>query len=238
VSEPRFTEEQFAEILRRATEMQARLPARTGGTSADEEGGGPATGMALTDIRAIAAEVGIDPELVTRAAALVAADTGARTDSGSRWVLQSSSEGSLTEEDKLRVVRAIRDAARSHGDADMAGAGMEWKSGSTEATRLIVTVEPLDGRNEVRVSVDAGPLAVLPPLVLGLTGTLISAIIVATIDPGAAAGLALLGGSTAAGVGVGRAIWHRLRRKALDRSKRILAAVTSALPILPSGDDG
>lgn len=235
MTDRRFTEEEFAEILRRATEMQARLPVRTSDAAADTEGS--STGMALSDIRAIAAEVGIDPELITRAAALVADDSGAAEGTGAKWVLSRSSEGTLTDEDKLRVVRAIRDAAGTHGDADMAGVGLEWTTGSSEAARILVTLEPLDGRNEVRVSVDAGPLAVLPPLALGLTGTLIAALVGATIEPGIAAGIALVGGSTAAGIGLGRMVWHRMRAKVVDRSKKILAAATSALPTSFSGDD-
>jgi len=169
MAEPRFTEEEFAEILRRATEMQARLPARSSDSTDVVGGAEPSnTGMSLTDIRANAAEVGIDAELVTRA------------------------------------------AAGSHGDADMSGVGMEWRTASSELSRVLVTLEPLDGRNELRVSVDAEPVAVLSQLVSLRGGGLIGGLIGTAIGVGTVGGIALLGG----------------------------AAATSALPLGSTRDDG
>jgi hypothetical protein len=229
MTEPRYTEEQFAEILRRATEMQARLPARTG--DSDGTPAGPTSGLSLSEIRHIAGEVGIDPDLVSRAAAMVAGGVDAKGGSRDRWVLTTSSPGPLSDEDKIRVVRAVRDADGSHGSADMAGAGMEWRSGASDVTKLLVTLEPLDGRNELRVSVDANATAVLshffPMMAVGLIGVAIGA----SAEAGLAAGLAIVTVSGGTGLTLGRVLWKRFRRKAMERSRRILAAASAALPI-------
>ena len=225
MTELRYTEEQFAEILRRATEMQSALPARSGAAASDAS-----TGLSLTEIRTIAGEVGIDPEYVTRAAAMIGPDAQPDRARGDRWVLSSSSAGSLSDSDRIRVVRAIRDAAEAHGIADTGGSGVEWRDGSGDATRLHVSVEPLDGRNEVRVSVNANAPAILshvfPMLATGLIGTGIGA----NMEFGLIAGLATVAASGATGLTIGQLIWRRIRRGLMQRSRRILAAVTAVLP--------
>jgi hypothetical protein len=45
---------------------------------------------------------------------------------------------------------------------------------------------------------------------------------------------ALVAGSAGTGFGTGRLLWHRARAKAVERSKRIMAAAMSALPGAPS----
>jgi hypothetical protein len=236
MTEPRYTEEQFAEILRRATEMQARLPARASRPEGSEVG--TSTGLSLSEIRHIAGEVGIDPDLVTRAAALVSDGVHVKGGRRDRWVLTTSSAGSLTDEDKIRVARAIRDAEGAHGEADMAGAGMEWRSTAGELTRLLVTLEPLDGQTELRVSVDANPAAVLSHVFPTLGGLLIGLMVGAITEPALGAGLAIVGASAGSGLAAGHLLWNRLRANAMERSRRVLAAATAVLPLpLPPGSD-
>lgn len=231
MTERRFDEDQFAEILRRAAEMQTRLP-----ESADDSGtldsatADSGAGMSLSDIRAIAAEVGIDPDLVTRAATLVTDDSGATEGLGHRWMLQHSSPGRLTGEDKLRVVRAVRNASGSHGDVDSAGVGLEWTSQFGDGAVVRVSAEPLDGQNELRVSVDASVPATASQVFPTLAGGLVGVAIGASVEPGLAAGVALVAGTGGAGFAVGRLMWKRIRATAVARSRKILAAAMSALP--------
>ena len=62
-SERRYSDEEFALILRNASALQERR----------SEGGAVVTseGLTLEEIRSIAADVGLDPEAVTTAAALL-----------------------------------------------------------------------------------------------------------------------------------------------------------------------
>jgi len=228
MAEHRFTEEQFAEILRRATEMQARLPARSGESGGKELA--PATGMSLDDIRAIAAEVGIDPDLVSRAALQVAEQPRPIEGKSDRWVLSHSSTGELSEDDRARVLRAIRDAAGAHGSAEMVGPSLEWRSSSSEASRTLVTLDPVDGRNELRVTVDASAVAVLTQLFGTFAGAFAGIIIGASIEPGLAGGIGLVGALGGSGFAVGRGVWNRLRRGIVERSQRIMSAAAAALP--------
>ncbi len=229
MTERRFDEDQFAEILRRAAEMQVRPPARKDDSGATDPGVG--TGMSLADIQAIAAEVGIDPKLVDRAAALVVDDSGATEGLGHRWVLENSMSGQLSEEDKVRLLRAIRDTTGSHGDSNVAGAGLEWRYQSGDGAMVLVTAEPFDGRTELRVSVDASVPAVGSQLFSTLAGGLAGVAIGMSGDPGTAAGIALVAAGGGLGLGVGRLVWwKRLRSNAVARSRRIFAAAMSALP--------
>jgi hypothetical protein len=228
MTDRRFTEDQFAEILRRATEMQARVPARLPGPG-EAEGAAP-EGMSLAEISAIASEVGIDPEFVHRAASLVVDDSGVEGGLAPRWVLEGSSDGQLTEEDKVRLVRAIRDATGSHGDSDMAGAGLEWKYQSGDGAVFLVTAEPFDGRTELRVSVDASVPAVGSQLFSMLAGGLLGAAIGTGLGAGLVGGIALVAGGAGMGFGVGRLMWKRIRSNVAARSRKLLAAAASALP--------
>lgn len=228
MTERRYNEEQFAEILRRATEMQARLPARTGESTAGEPK--PATGMSLAEIRAIASEVGIDPELVSRAALQVTDQPRALSGTKDKWVLSHATGGELTEDDRSRVLRAIRDASGSHGRAEMVGQSLEWYSDTSDAARVLVTLDPVDDRNELRVSVDASPVAVLSHLFPTLVGGLAAVAIGANLEPGILPGVGIVATLGGSGFAVGRQIWKRLRRGIVDRSQRILSAAVDALP--------
>lgn len=228
MTERRFDEDQFAEILRRAAEMQVRLPARTG--EAPHPDSDAVTGMSLAEIRSIAAEVGIDPELVSRAAVAVADDSQATGGLGRRWMLENSSAGQLTEEDKVRLVRAIRDATGSHGESDMAGAALEWKSQSGDGTVVLVTAEPFDGRTELRVSVDASVPAVGSHVFPAIAGAIVGVAVGGSVDPGPVGGIALLASTGGVGLGVGHLMWKRIRSNAVARSRKLLAAAASALP--------
>ena len=234
MTDPRFTDEQFAEILRKATELQARQSSRTPSAGTDLV---QASGMSLTEIQSIAGEVGIAPELVARAASLVVQDEQEPEGRGDRWLLKSSLPGTFTDEDKIRVLRAIRDASEVHGEVDMSGAGLEWKEG--DVVKTIVSVASLDEQNEVRVSVDANASAVLSQVFPTIGGFLLSAAVGASLELGLVAGLSTAAIGIGTGFTVGRTIWHQVRKKALDRSRRILAAATSALPVGTSNhDDG
>ena len=224
MSTERFSEEEFALILRRATELQARaLPAPAG-----EDRG---QGMSIGEIKAIAGEAGIDPVLVERAALAIARERAApERPLAEKFVLSDSMPGQMSEEDRVRVVQAIRAASLQHGEAEFSPTGLEWSNSSGEPTRLHVSVHSLEGRNEVTVAVDRTASAVLTHIFPTLGGFLIGVASAASIEPSAAVGIAFVVAGAGTGLGVARTIWRVNSRKIQARARGMLDAVRRALP--------
>ena len=229
MTDRRYSDEEFALILRKATELQARGP--SAGRS-----GPPALsgGMSLEEIQAIAREVGIDPALVAQAAGTVAGPGGpAEGFLTTRYVLSDSAPGGLSEEDRVRVLQAIRDAAGQHGVSEM-GAGVEWSTTEGEASQIQVSVYPLDDRREVRVSVDRNTAAVLTHVLPTLGGGFAALITGAVLEPASAwVGAALVAGGLTGGFTAGRALWTTTARRVRERAQRILGAASGALRTSP-----
>ena len=226
MSDRRYSDEEFALILRKATELQAR-GAAAGGSGPPALSGG----MSLEEIQAIAREVGIDPSLVAQAAGTVAGPGGPREGFlTTRYVLSDSAPGGLSEEDRVRVLQAIRDAAGQHGVSEMAGAGVEWSTTEGEASQIQVSVYPLDDRREVRVSVDRNTAAVLTHVLPTLGGGFAALITGAILEPASAwVGAALVAGGVTGGFTVGRTLWSATARRVRERAQRILGAASGAL---------
>ncbi|HSM06224.1 MAG TPA: hypothetical protein VK858_16510 [Longimicrobiales bacterium] len=226
MSDRRYSDEEFGLILRKATELQA-LGAVSRGSGPPAPGGG----MSLEEIQAIAREVGIDPALVAQAAGLVAGPGGpAEGFLTLRYALADSVPGALSEEDKVRVLQAIREAAGQHGVSELAGSGVEWSTPEGEGSQIQVSVYPLDDRREVRVSVDRGTAAVLSHLLPTLGGAFAAMITASVLEPASAwVGAALVAGGMGGGFTLGRALWTTTGRRVRERAQRILGAAGGAL---------
>ena len=145
-------------------------------------------------------------------------------------VLQRHPPGGLTDEDKVRLLQAIRDATAMHGTANVSNTGLEWTSPRSETTQYNVSVHNLDGRNEVRVGVDRSVAAVLSHFFPTMGGFLTGVAISASIEPTAAVGLAIIGLTGATGFTAGRTLWHVLSRKARAKAEKVLRMAVAALP--------
>lgn len=235
--ERRYSEEEFAEILRRASELQARP--RDAGTDDDEAGAGALQrprGMSLDEIASIAREVGIEPDLVRQAAAAVATrEVFVEGLSPDRFVLKRSIPGELNRDDLARVLTSVRDVAGVHGETTTTVSGVEWK-GNGEVIGTVVSADTLDGKTEFRVAVDANSAKVLSHLLPGLAGTFGAAIIGAAVEPGLAGGIAVMAGGIATGLGTGRLIWNRVLARARGNAERLFRAGVGALPGHSSGE--
>lgn len=230
MTERRFSEEEFALVLRRATELQTRGPGQ--GQAVER-----AEGLTLDEMKAIAAEVGISPELVEQAAGALRRGGVAPADPRAvKFVLSASAPGRLSDEDRTRILQAIRDAALHHGEARETTGGVEWSSDRGETTRVNVNVYTLEGRNEVRVAVDRTASAILTHLFPGLGGFLSGVAIAASLEPSALVGVSIIAGTWTVGMGVARAIWHVNSRRIRERARTILEAATAALPASPRED--
>jgi hypothetical protein len=226
VTERRFSEDDFAAVLQKATELQSRALVRT--DSADAE-----AGMSLEEVKAIAAEVGINPDLVERAAGLIEQDrAGAKGALAANYLLSDAVPGdALGDEDRVRILQAIQDAAQHHGKVELGGPGLEWNSARGEPTQINVSVQSLDGKNHVRVSVDRSGSAVLTHVFPTLGGFFTAMITGAILEPESAIAIvSLIAGGVTAGFTVARTIWTVNSRKLRAKTMRILRGAVAALP--------
>lgn len=214
----RYTDEEFALILRKAFELQERPGAAT-----------PPDGLALSDIQAIAREVGLDPALVERAAALVGtASEGplARLCGGPvKYQLTYSAEHEVPRDELARLVDVIRQVTGHHGTADEVLGALEWKTVG-ELSQTHVTVRPRDGRTAVHVSTDRSGAAILTIFLPGTAWFIAMGITGAALDPqGAAAVFLLMGGALAGWLATIRTMW----RSGSNRYRAKLRALMAAL---------
>ncbi len=144
MSERRYTDEEVARLLQRASDL-------------DRESGGRALarGLSLGELREVAAEAGIDPDMVTQAAAEL--DHRARPDPG-RLLLggpgalrrTTSIPGSVDRDGLGRLVAVVDDVVPAQGTVGEALGTVRWTSANRFLSRQVV-VQPGDAETMLRV---------------------------------------------------------------------------------------
>lgn len=217
-TERRYTDQEVALILRRAVNQQ-----RAGAVRAD--------GLSLAQLRDIAREIGVDPDLVDEAAGeLPAVQPGpvARFFGGPTvHDIRLDFETTPSSEKLQELVMAIRTALRHQGRTQEIMGSLEWQSVG-EPSQVAVTVTPHAGRTDVHILVDRGAAATLVGFgSLGL-GAVLAAISGAVLEPGIAGGVGLMGGGLAGGVLLARVIWMRNTRRFRDKLARLTESIRRA----------
>jgi len=136
MTETRFNEEEVSLILRRALE---------------DDGGGSDGSLTLKQLKEIAAEVGIDPAGVEKAALAVEANRAAGPrQGGSRTSVRYDIEvdGEVGRDDYGDLLRAVRSATGRQGVVTEAFGGLEWKAQDAFGGRY-VTIRSDNGRTRV-----------------------------------------------------------------------------------------
>lgn len=218
----RYTDEEFALILRKAFEFQEQP-----GTPM------PAQGLALSDIQAIAREVGLDPALVERAAAFVAtSDQGPASvlfGAPTTYQLTYSAAGEVPKEELARLVDVIRQATGHHGAVEEVLGALEWKTVG-QVSQTHVTVRPHEGRTSVHVSADRGGAAILTLVLPGTAWFIAMGITGATLDVhGVGPVLALMGGALVGWLATVRVLWKSGSTRFGARLRALMAAVSDAV---------
>jgi len=215
----RYTEKEFALILRRASELQARPTELPSGEQ----------GLTLPEIAAIAREVGIDPALVERAALELGRPSArglARLMGGeARSRIEESVPGTLTEDDYQRVVDAVRRTTGLQGQAREELGSLEWRGGS-DVSRLFVTVTPGADSTTVVLSADRSDAKGVTWVLLGVASLLAAGITGAVVEPSTfAGGAGIIAGMLGLGAVTARTIWSSSTRRFRTRMEEVLAAV-------------
>ncbi|MBS1712813.1 MAG: hypothetical protein JST30_00600 [Armatimonadetes bacterium] len=188
MQERRYDEKDVAKIIQRAAEIQAgTLPSGESGTT-------------LSEIKRVAAEIGIDPQAVEVAAAERGPGPLARSEPSSGP--SSFDETFFGEMDADRwdeCVALFRNATGRAGTVDMAPGRFEW-TGGTEGWGMTVTATVRNGKTRVRLMgrTDGGTAIIWTLcLALGFMASLATGGIVSKFNPagaafGAASGVAAL----------------------------------------------
>lgn len=173
MAERRFTDEEVAEIFRRATE------ASTAAASALP----PSEGLTLAEVQEIGREVGLAPEGLADAARSLD-----RLEPRFRSQLMGFTVGvgrtvalgrTVTDAEWERLVVRLRDTFDAKGTFRVDGSLRQWTNGN-----LQILVEPTDDGDRLRMrTVNAAARALLSGGVLAMTMTAMIAIVGSVVDP-------------------------------------------------------
>ncbi|MDX1647641.1 MAG: hypothetical protein R3304_10890 [Longimicrobiales bacterium] len=149
-----YGEEEVGRILQRATELQHREPKPT------------TPGLTLAELEEVAAEAGIDPVHLRRAAMEVEAGTDA-TGVWSHVVGETlkitrdiSLPGELDQSGFEWVAAAIQDAATEHGQPSLLGRTLTWRAETASKTRTTqIVVSSRGGQTSVRLEENLAQIA-------------------------------------------------------------------------------
>lgn len=221
-----YSEREFAVILSRASELASGSP------EAERHGA-----FSLEEMKAIAAEVGIDPALIERAARLVPAEADPsaveKLLGGPIFLRRDAGfDTSMTEERSTRLLSAVRAIAEAQGEGDANAAGMSWNSVG-EGSQLFLTAHSDGDGTRVRVTIDRrGGLVITGMLsLLGGLGASVAVLAASTVlDIGSGAAVAAsIGGVMAGAVAIGRAFWTSTGRSLRVKADQLMDTATRLL---------
>ena len=166
----RYTEEEFALILRRASEIS---------TAADTSPGG----LSLPEMQQIAKEAGIDPAAVAKAAHSLpepSRQTLAIIFGGPmKYRLERTVLGKASEEDLGRILQAIRRTAEHQGRTKHILGSVEWRTSDQEAgtSKVFVNVTSHDEGTTIEVIGDRQEAGFLAYMLSGIAAVMGSALL-------------------------------------------------------------
>ncbi|MGD2123243.1 MAG: hypothetical protein PVJ76_15935 [Gemmatimonadota bacterium] len=221
--ERRYSDEEFAAILRAASKIPEVQPAIRAPLV-------PRNGLTLSEIQEIAAEVGIDPHRVSRAAALLPEEEPSavlKLVGGSpRDRMDSTVAASIPTKEMGRIIEIARRAAGTPGATREVLGGLEW-TGSTGTTGYGASVTPQGNRTQIQVWADhtemmAGIYGVVGMGTLGIVAVTLGKLVFGESDAGILA--AVLSGIPPAFL-FARTVWKRTAKRYRGRLHDLLEAM-------------
>jgi hypothetical protein len=236
-----YSDEEFSLILRKATELASRA----------ESAGTFESGLTMAEMKAAAAQVGFDPDLIERAARLVATSAPAsfferliggplKHDHTIRFPVV------LSEARAAQMFSAVRIDASVAGNRDtghFGSTGMTWHDGG-DIEALSVTAHPTDDGTAVSVVLDRRYSLALVVVSAGVAICLAllfagSALYPQSAELGAAGAIAGIGGPLA----IARRYWASTAHHVRERISSVIDTIgqtmskPDALPKSPTIDD-
>lgn len=172
MAERRYNEKELAAILRAAGEAQAK----DAGSSSE------ADGLTLAEIAKLAAEVGIDPTYIDRAAQDLRDSPKSqfhKWGAPSRQVIERTIDGTFDDVHWEEAVAEMRLAFMSAGQTSVVGTSREWVGG-TEFRSAHVSATPKNGKTRIRISLRQESTLIIGWM-MAFMGSFFSAIVLAII---------------------------------------------------------
>ena len=219
----RFTDEEFALVLRKAMSLQERRGPDLKGL--------PSGGMTLDDMKAVAREVGIDPALIEQAVALSPAQQNSQSQQllggPTRYRLEHSVRRIVTRDELAGVLDVVRRELQHPGKVTSELDGMVWET-EGELSQLHLGLSPRGDRTEVRLTVNRDAAFILTWFLSVTGGLVLAGITGGALDPdSAAAGLAIITGGLGGGLSLARVLWGRSSRRIKEKVGRLMEAVVA-----------
>lgn len=225
-SDRRFTDQEVALVLQRAAEIEERRATVS-----------PARGLTLAELREIAREVGLSPDVIDEAVGTMQSRRG--TPGRSLLGAPLSSKvvrgvpGRLSEAEMQGLVRVLEDRVESTGTVSEALGTVRWTSvgrGHKFDRTTQVSFLAKEGETQIQV-VQRYPSGL--PFVLQVLPGLWGAGIGFGVAAGAggistATGVGIVVGIAAVGAGIGRSIWSMLARRNAREVERVADELVSA----------
>jgi len=197
-------------------------------------------------MKAIAAEAGLDPVLVERAARLMPAGPSEsrleRVLGGPlKHRLDAHYATMLTEERSAHLLSAVRAAVEKQGEGEANASGMSWHSVG-EGSQILATAHAEGPGTRVRVTVDrSGGLVILAmsTLIGSLAVGVLTVVSLEAVEFGSfIGGWSIFGGGVAGVLAVGRAAWVRTTRRVREQMNVLMDTISRSLAESGRDSDG
>ena len=229
----RYSDEEFALILKRASDLQDRadrapatLPAQAGGAS-------PTDGYSLETVREIAQEVGLEQRFIDLAASSLAHDPVVTEPSllGGPLThrLGYTFARTLTDVERIELLDVIRGVQKHQGEVNEVMGSLEWKTVG-RMDQMAVTISSNDENVSISVFNDLSGIAALTWIGSITVGLIAGGIVINALQPASVlVTTSILGAGGAVGLGAARAIWGATTRAFHRRTERLRAEITRFL---------
>lgn len=198
-------------------------------------------GLSLADMKEIAAEAGLDPALVEKAARHVEpryTATGLERVVGAPVKIRMGAEFDtpLTLERADRLLALVRAAAEQQGEGSANGSGLTWHSVG-EGTQMLVTIHEADGRTELRVVADrTGALAIVSTFgILGSLGASVAVLLageLSGIQLHPLIGVGVMAGAAGGVLATARAVWKATSAQVTARVSSLMDTIGKSIEAL------
>ena len=220
-NEPRYSDEEFAAIVQKATELQDQSSDSAAHSSQKLKGREGAEGLTIAEVREIGSEVGLERRFIDQAADDLALESSGLFGGALTQQAQGTFQHVLTEAERIEILDVVRATLKQRGEVHEVAGAVEWKSVGRIA-RTTVTINATSESVALRVHSDASGVAALTWLGTIGAGLAAGAGLVGALQPESVlAVVSIVGAGGLAGVGVARTIWSATTRAFRGRVQRI-----------------
>ena len=213
----RYGDHEMALILKVAAELETRDPA--------------GEGRSLAEFQEIAAEAGIDPQLVVEAARALAAERSQRSSltlgAPTSYQLRRTVAGQLPEDELGELVRVIRDVMGREGKVTDVLDSVEWRGTDWAGGVTHVQITPKQGQTRISISGRYGNPAGFTYLWSGVIAMIASVIVGTELQAAFLVEAAAIAGVWGAAYVGGRFAWQRMARGIQKRLSALAEGITA-----------